>query len=134
MSQINDPNQGGSQMPPQTPPTDPTLKNGLSKDVRNLGMACHLLGLVGFIGPLIIWLIKKEEHPFIDSQGKSALNFQLTMLIGYIVGAATSWLFCVGALIWTATWVVSIIFSIIGAMKASDGIAYKYPFSLQLVK
>ena len=54
----------------------------VSKDARMWAMLCHLLGLFTcFIGPLIIWLIKKDEDPFIDDQGKEALNFQITVAI-----------------------------------------------------
>ena len=56
-----------------------------SKDARMWGMLCHLLGLfTSFVGPLIIWLLKKAEDPFIDDQGKEALNFQITLAIAFI--------------------------------------------------
>ena len=48
------------------------------KNTRTLAMLCHLLGIFGFIAPLIIWLVKKDDHEFIDSQGKSALNWQIS--------------------------------------------------------
>ncbi len=56
----------------------------ISKDARMWAMLCHLLGFFTcFIGPLIIWLIKKDEDPFIDNQGKEALNFQITVAIAW---------------------------------------------------
>src|ERR1700761_2896163 len=52
------------------------------KDSVTMGMLCHLLGIpIGFLGPLIIWLVKKDTSPFVDDQGKEALNFQITRLI-----------------------------------------------------
>ena len=56
------------------------------KDACQQAMLAHLLGaLLGFLGPLIIWMTKKDDHPFIDDQGKEALNFHLTLLIAYVV-------------------------------------------------
>src|SRR4051794_22840279 len=53
-----------------------------TKDAVTMGMLCHLLGIfTGFLGPLIIWLLKKDEHPFIDDQGKEALNFQIVAML-----------------------------------------------------
>ena len=52
-------------------------------------MLAHLLGaLLGFLGPLIIWLVKKDDHPFVAEQSKEALNFQLTLLIWYVAATA----------------------------------------------
>ena len=62
------------------------------KEERNLGMACHLLALAGLvlplgniIGPLIMWLVKREESAFVDEQGKEALNFNITIAIAGFV-------------------------------------------------
>ena len=56
------------------------------KDDRTFGMLAHLLGaFTSFVGPLVIWMIKKEESPFVDDQGKEALNFQITIGLGYLV-------------------------------------------------
>ncbi|MEC7445671.1 MAG: DUF4870 domain-containing protein, partial [Planctomycetota bacterium] len=60
------------------PPQVETQLNEFPKDVANMAMLAHLLGaLVGFLGPLILWVVKKDEHEFIDDQSKEALNFQL---------------------------------------------------------
>jgi uncharacterized Tic20 family protein len=138
----------GQVPPPPPPPVEPSNTTAAgagdypapyqgpapTKDDMNMAMLCHLLAIfTGFIGPLIIWLIKKETSRFVDDQGKEALNFQLTMLIGYVIGMATIWL-CIGALICLAVIVVSIIFSIIAALAASKGTAYRYPFALRLIK
>jgi len=104
-----------------------------TQDDKTMGMLAHLLGIIGFLGPLIIWLIKKDQSPFVDDQGKEALNFQILMLIGYLIGGATSCLF-IGVLIIPAVIVVGIVFAILGALKAKDGIPYRYPFNLRLIK
>ena len=98
------------------------------------GMLCHLLGLfTSFVGPLIIWLLKKEEDPFIDNQGKEALNFQITMAIGWIVSALLTFV-CIGAFLGIAVSVVDIIFCIIACIKANGGEAYRYPVSIRFIK
>lgn len=110
----------------------PTL---LSKDERTMGMLCHLLGLVGFVGPLIIWLIKKEEMPFVNDQGREALNFQLTLLIGWAVIVVLAFVTCgAGAALAPVLMIVNVIFAIMGALKANDGVPYRYPVNLRLIK
>jgi uncharacterized Tic20 family protein len=105
-----------------------------SKDARTWAMLCHLLAIfTGFIAPLIIWLIKKGEDPFIDDQGKEALNFQITVAIAMII----SWLLCfacVGFVLLPAVAIADIIFCIIATIKANGGEAYRYPLSLRLIK
>ena len=104
------------------------------QDSKTMGMLAHLLGIfLGFIGPLIIWLIKKDQSPFVDDQGKESLNFQIMLMIGYVIGTVTSAL-CIGFLIIPAVWIFGIIFSIIAALKAKDGVAYRYPVNLRLIK
>jgi uncharacterized Tic20 family protein len=104
------------------------------KDSKMMAMLAHLLGIpLGPIGPLIIWLIKKDQSPFVNDQGREALNFQITLLIGYIIGGATIAL-CVGMLIVPAIAIISLIFCIMGALKANQGIAYRYPFAIRLIK
>jgi uncharacterized Tic20 family protein len=105
-----------------------------TQDDKTMGMLAHLLGIfLGFIGPLIIWLIKKDQSPFVDDQGKESLNFQIMLMIGYVIGTVTSAL-CIGFLIIPAVWIFGIIFSVIAALKAKDGIAYRYPVNLRLIK
>lgn len=105
-----------------------------NKDARTMGMLAHLLGIfTSFVGPLIIWLIKKDEFPFVDDQGKEALNWQITLMIAYMIGGVTT-LICIGAVILPLVGVCAIIFGIIGSMKANQGIRYRYPFAIRLVK
>ena len=111
----------------------PGSGQGVSKDARTMAMLAHLLGLVGFIGPLIVWLIKKDEDAFINEQGKEALNFQLTLLIGYVISMVLL-VVVIGFLLLPALWIVNVIFCIMGAMKANTGVAYRYPVNLRLIK
>jgi uncharacterized Tic20 family protein len=103
-----------------------------TSDDRTMGMLCHLLGaFTGFLGPLIIWLIKKDQSRFVDDQGKEALNFQLTMLIGHLIGAATA-CFTFG-LVSLAVVVVGLVFSILGAVEANKGVRYRYPLNIRMI-
>ncbi|MFB3894144.1 MAG: DUF4870 domain-containing protein [Phycisphaerae bacterium] len=122
--------------PPPAPPPGavPPPEIEQNKEARTMGMLCHLLGiLTGFVGPLIIWLIKKDQSPFVSDQGKEALNFQITLVFAYIIGGVTACFF-IGIFITLAAWICSIIFSIIGCMKANQGIRYRYPFAIRLIK
>jgi len=106
----------------------------ISKDARNMAMLCHLLAIfTSFIAPLIIWLIKKDEEPFVDQQGKEALNFQITVILAMFVAGLLS-ILCIGVPLLLAIPVVDVVFCIIASIKASNGVAYRYPVSLRLVK
>ena len=92
------------------------------------------------LGPLVIWLVKKDEIPAVDAHGKAALNFQLTVLIATLVGAAATiallFLFCIGLLFIPVVWAISIagiVFAIIAGIKANEGTLYQYPWSLTLI-
>ena len=111
-------------------------------NAKSMGMLCHLLALAGLLvpgvggwaGPLIIWLLKKNEHPFIDDQGKESLNFQLTMIIASLVLSPTICLFGIGIVLLIIVGVMAVVFSIIGGIRANNGEAYRYPFALRLIK
>lgn len=104
------------------------------KDATTMGMLAHLLGiLLGFLGPLIIWLIKKDTSPFVNDQGKESLNFQLTLLIGYLIAVVTSCIL-IGMFIAPIVWIVGLVFAIMGTIKANNGEAYRYPFNIRFIK
>lgn len=98
-------------------------------------MFAHFGGiLLGFLGPLIVWLVKKDEHPFVDDQGKEALNFQLTLLIVYLVVGAISAATCgFGSVLAIVPLVLAIVFGIIGGIEAQKGIRYRYPYIIRMV-
>jgi uncharacterized protein len=112
----------------------------LTKDARTWAMLCHLSALVGlmggiamFVGPLIIWLLKRDEHPFIDDQGKESLNFQISMLI-YILLLVPLCCVMVGFFLLAALALANIVLVIIASIKANDGVVYRYPLTLRLIK
>jgi uncharacterized Tic20 family protein len=113
---------------------------GLSRDVRKWGMLSHLSALsgmitgVGFlIGPLLVWLLKREDHPFIDEQGKEAVNFQITMHIAMFIGGVLAVLL-VGIPILFIVGLVMVVLPIVAAIKADAGESYRYPFTWRVIK
>lgn len=104
-------------------------------------MLCHLLafcGLLGvpfgnILGPLVIWLIKREESPFVDACGKEALNFQISMTI-YTLIAGLLILAAVGLVLLPAIIIVNVIFTIIASIRASEGKIYQYPLTIRFIK
>jgi uncharacterized Tic20 family protein len=117
------------------PPVGPAGRE-TNPDARLWAMLCHLaafamllpavpgIGIV--LGPLIVWLIKKNEFPFVDEQGKEAVNFQLTMLIIALALTIT----CIGIVLLPILGVVDIVLVIIAAIRANEGEHYRYPYPL----
>lgn len=128
--------------PYDTPPekTPPPSFGDIPPDARQMAMLAHLLGaLLGFLGPLIIWLTQKDKHPFVDDQAKEALNFHLTLLIAYVVSSVVGMVlscvtFGISGLLPVAVWIVQLIFGIIGTTKANNGEVYRYPFNIRFIK
>ncbi len=130
--------QGPTEMPPLVDRFGPLGREADPK-ARLWAMLCHLAGFAwilpitpafgSVLGPLIVWLIKKNDHPFVDEQGKEALNFQITMLI-YGAVSALLMLLCVGFLLLLAVAIVDVVFTIIAAIRANDGDHYRYPYPL----
>lgn len=107
---------------------------GPSKDEKMWGMLAHLSAIVaGFVGPLIIWLIKREEMPFVNDQGKEALNFQITVAIAFVAAIVLSYV-GIGCILLPLVWVANLVMTIMGGLKANDGVAYRYPFAIRLIK
>ena len=105
-----------------------------SIDDRNLAMLAHLLGIVsGFVGALIIWLMKKDQSAYVDEQGKEALNFQITMLIAF-VGAWILMFILIGMLLMPLLLIANLVFCILAAVAASNGKSYRYPVAIRLLK
>lgn len=104
-------------------------------DDKTMAMLAHLLAIVtGFIGPLIIWLIKKDQSPFVSDQAKEALNFEITLAIGWVVIFILGMLTCFAHLLYVPLLVLNLVFCLMAGLKAKDGIAYRYPFALRLIK
>lgn len=112
---------------------------GIPEQERSLAMLCHLIALVGMVfpfgnilGPLIVWLVAKDGKPFVDEQGKEALNFNITVAIGFLICLLLT-LIVIGAFLMFVLWVIWLVFLIIAAIKANEGVHYRYPFAFRFV-
>jgi uncharacterized Tic20 family protein len=127
--------------PHETPPVD--SGHAPTSDVRNLALIAHLSGcagivaggLVGFVGPLIIYLMKKDTSPYVESQAKEALNFQITLFLISVVSVILTAVSC-GALfpVIFVPMVLQVVFGIIAALAVRDGVEYRYPFNWRLIE
>lgn len=139
--------------PPPPPPTSappppyrPSVDHpsGIPSEYRTWGMLTHLSSFAGamvalaFVGPLVMWLIKKDEHPFLDHHGKEALNFNLSLLLYGVIGIVAA-ILTIGlgfiivlpaALVGFVVWVVC---TIQGAIKANNGEGYRYPITIRFI-
>ena len=119
---------------------DATNYSAIPREARKWAAICHAVALVGLLGngigfllgPLIVWLIKREDHPFIDDQGKEALNFQITMFLAGAVSALLI-LVLIGFLMLFAVLVMMVVFPVIAAVRANNGEHYRYPFTFRFV-
>ena len=135
MSEMNPPPPSA---PDPVPYASPEMIPAPTKDEVNMGMLAHLLGIfTGFLGPLIIWLIKKDESKYIDEQSKEALNFQIAaciLIICCTVFVVIPVLGCILLLASVAVHITRIVFSIIGTVHASKGEMYRYPLTFRFIK
>jgi len=126
-------------------PIDPPLEGAIiSKEQRNWATVAHLsafamylTGIGHILGPLIIWLMKREGNAFIDDQGKEALNFNISYTI-YLIIAGVLCITIVGLVVGLPLLfvlpLIHIILIIFAAIKANDGVAYRYPATIRFLK
>ena len=109
-------------MNPLTPPPS-------SSDERTLGIVMHILGLVGFpiIGPLVIWLMKKDTSAYLNDQGRELLNFQLTYFLYSVISFLLVFVL-IGIPLLVVVGIASLIFTVIGIVNASEGRVYRFPW------
>jgi uncharacterized protein len=134
----------GAIPPPPTYTAAAPHPSGIPSEYRTWGMLTHLSSFVGamfalaFLGPLVMWLIKKDEHPFLDHHGKEALNFNLSLLVYMAIGIVASILtlglgllaFLPALVVGFVVWVIC---SIQGAIKANNGEGYRYPITIRFI-
>ena len=142
-------------VPPESvvpPPNDPAPSSDLpSAEARQWAMFAHLSALLGclitgrwfglacFIGPLVIWLLKKDTLPFVADQAKEALNFNLTVaIVGLALLMLTLLTLGLGVVVAVPIGIVVgvgwLVFTIIAAIRANEGVRYRYPFTLRLIR
>src|SRR5436190_20137892 len=127
-------------------PTPPPLPAGgpattsITTNVRTWNILCHASALLGvllhfpghLLGPLIVWLAKREDSPEIDAHGKESLNFQISMLIWNAI-AAILIIVLIGIPILILLHILNIIFVIVASIQASEGKLYRYPLAIRLI-
>lgn len=117
-----------------------TVSVTMDKRERNWGMACHLSALCGYIipfgnviGPLVIWLLKKDELAFVDDQGREALNFQLTLVLAFMVSFILIFVL-IGFVMTAILCVYALIMIVYASVKASEGVRFRYPMTVRFFK
>ena len=124
----------------------PVPSGAPSADDRQWGMFAHLSALSGvvipfgnIIGPLVVWQVKKDTLPFAADQGKEALNFNITVGIVFLALLILSIVtFGIGLIVAVPLWIIIgiawLVFTILAGIKANEGVAYRYPYALRLIK
>ncbi|WP_321287342.1 DUF4870 domain-containing protein [uncultured Sunxiuqinia sp.] len=111
------------------------------RDERMWGMLCHIAAFAGLvipvagnvIGPLVVYLMKKEEYGFVDDQGKESLNFQITVTILMFVSGMLI-IVGIGVLLLAVIGIGALVLTIIAAIKANEGEFYRYPWTIRFLK
>lgn len=112
-----------------------------TSNIRTWTILVHAIALIGFfvpwaghiVGPLVIWLAKRDESPEIDAHGKESVNFQISMLI-YSAIAAILCIVLIGIPILILLHILNVVFVIIATIQASDGRLFRYPLAIRLIK
>jgi uncharacterized protein len=113
----------------------------VTENERTWGMLAHLSALVGVVvpvvgcilGPLVVWLGRRDQSAFVEGQAKEALNFNISVVLASIVCSLLMLVF-VGFILIAALYIAWLVMTLIAAIKASEGVAYRYPYTLRLVK
>ncbi len=115
-------------------------KQGWFEQEKNWRMLCHLSSLAGFIfphgnifGPLAVWLIKKDQIPFVDDQAKESLNFQINLTI-YALAAGLLCIVLIGIPILIGVFIFGIIHVVRAIDQAQKGEKYRYPLTIRFIK
>lgn len=119
---------------------------GTTSEERTLAMLSHVSppalslltgGGLGWLVPLIIWLVKKDDSQFVGEEAKEALNLQVTLFFGFIVSLVLIFSFvgtCIGIPMWFVLWLYGLVYGIIAGMAAYEGKPYRYPWALRLIQ
>jgi len=125
--------QAGVQAAPEPVEDETARQPEMSRDARNMAMLCHLLGIVGFFAPLMIWLIEREKHRFVDEHGREAMNYQISLLI-YVAVSSLLILVGVGFYLLAAFGIAHVVLTVVGAVLAGQGKAWRYPIAIPFLR
>ena len=119
---------------PPPPVPAPGQQPMSDSDARLWAMLGQLGGIIlGFIGPLIVMLVFGPRNAFVKKESTEALNFQITVLIGYLVSFVLLFV-GIGLILLPIVLLFNLVFCIIAAMKNNQGIEYRYPINIRFVK
>ncbi len=124
------PSQGSGAVPPGG--------YAVSQSERTWGGAAHWSALVAawvalaFLGPLVVYFVKRDESPYVRQQAAESLNFQLSIIIYGLISAVLC-LVLIGFLLLAVVGIVWLVFTIIGSIKASQGQLYRYPLTIRMI-
>ena len=111
-----------------------------SPEARQWAMFCHFAAFAGLLipfgnllGPLVVWQLKRESDPYVDAQGREALNFQLTLSLALMLCGLLAWL-VIGFPLMALVSVVGLVLTVIGGIKANEGRPWRYPFCLRFLR
>jgi uncharacterized Tic20 family protein len=112
-----------------------------TQDERTWGMFAHLSAFAVFvfplggniIAPLIIWLTRRDTSAYVELEAREALNFNITVMLGWIV-CGSLFFALIGIPLGALLFLYWLVMAIVAAVKASEGVGYRYPISLRLVK
>jgi uncharacterized protein len=113
----------------------------VTADERQWAMIAHFAALAAFIvppiggvlGPLVVWLVKREQSAFVAEAAKEAINFNIIVLLGACVCAMLVIVF-IGILLGVALFGFWLVMTVVAGIKASEGVHYRYPVSLRILK
>jgi uncharacterized Tic20 family protein len=113
---------------------EPVSIEPVASDSRGWAVAAHLVPFIGmsFLGPLIIWLIKRDEDPFVEVNAREATNFQISVLI-YLLISGLLILVLIGIPLFIAVAIFAFVAAIVAAVKAADGKEFRYPLTIRLI-
>ena len=129
------------QQPPQNAVNkSPSSPSDLSSEEKTWGMLAHFSGLVwlvgipfgNILGPLLVWVLKRDEMNFVNRAGKEALNFQISMMIYGIIVAILCFVF-IGMILAPILFLAYIILTVVAGVKAKEGSHYRYPFTIRFI-
>jgi uncharacterized protein len=129
-----------NEYPPPLSPAPPPAHLTVTSEDRTLAMLCHVLGIfTGFIGPLIVWLVKKDDNAYVAHHGRESLNFQLTLLL-VMIGLASATFALMFVLVGIALIplffvvpILALIAEIVAAVAAQNGEWHRYPCCIRMV-
>ncbi|MFZ5468131.1 MAG: DUF4870 domain-containing protein [Myxococcota bacterium] len=121
-------------------PVQADLPSQAQKDERMMAMLAHLSAFAGWVipfgnvlGPLLVWVLKKDTMPLVNQHGKEALNFQISLTL-YMLVSAVLVLVVIGVFLLIGLVLFGVVVIILAAVKANQGLPYRYPLTIRFIK